>query len=383
MDIDNLEKLVREPESKFQYSFMQLLDKLNGNALFYPYANEFKYNRVGEKHKISSEYPQFVPHSSDPGCDFNNLSWSRSRLNLTLKVKIPGVVDLGEEAYQHMIVRFYSTYIWRSYSLVRLGVIQVPYLPVSTDYGIYSELLENGVNVGNFIWIPTDDNQTRHCRYNINLSGMPLINQDELTGLPTADEYCRWLLDEYTYEARQKVIRYFEDLISDVIAKESNDDVNRFLLSKGIRSYGYNPPALNEQETQPVKHKSENTVTEFVSSAKGLSSFPKVEDVLARMESGTRQTTAGTLMLTFATAIDLLYKEYRNFGKDIHWVARKVTELREMNLKDLSEVRRKIQRARASVLLGNMWFGDSSTRNGMEVAVDGYQFTLALKQVAE
>lgn len=358
--------------SSDRFCLLDLLDMLQQNrAKFYPYSKDFSYQRIGRKQMVQDGYPKFTPSNDNPGCSLAKLTWNNSRLNLSVSVKIDGTVKLGDEAFKYGIFPYYNTFIWRTYNIVNNGALNVYHLPVSSDYSVYIALTEKGVGVSDFSWLPSDDQNTRICYYVIDLRSIPIINKSVANINMTASEFCKLLINEYKLEAKMKVLRHYTGLLEDVFTKQADKDVQEYLEKNGIRSYGYAPPTVSEPITDYYMTR------EFTATAKGLSSFPKVSDVLERIKTGKQQTTAGALMQDYVKVFDGIYNQ-----KDQR-LAELMVEYTDKTIQELSELRSQIQRVKFAILLAKKWFPDLKTRDGAEIDVDGFHFTFNIKEVKE
>lgn len=325
------------------FCLLDLFDILAADkeAVFLPYHESFEYKRRSRKTKAKEGYPKFEADKSAE-CKIGDFTWHGSRLNLSLLARIPGVVDLGEEAEKCNFAQKYKTHIWRNYTLIGDGVPNVSKLPVKMSADTMATLLTKCPSI--LAAYSHDASGPIH----LDLTKLPVINQKIASAYLDTDTLCRKILEEQEIKAALKVYKYYLDALKQAkIEKGSllSTAQEEFLKSKGITANGFAPPTEAEEATDVL------VVKELSIAIKGLKALPKVADVEAAMEKGKKLTLAWKIM---ADVIQEWRKESEgldDFSKT-HWLEREIERLKI----ELGYVRSYIQRAKFAVVLAKKSF---------------------------
>lgn len=325
------------------FCLLDLFDILAADkeAVFLPYHESFEYKRRSRKTKAKEGYPKFEADKSAE-CSIGDFTWHSSRLNLSLLARLPGVVDLGEEAEKYNFARNYKTHIWRNYTLIGDGVPNVSKLPVKLSEATY-QFLTGKVDLG-----AAEDIWREGIVYDLDLTSIPVINQKIASAYLDTDTLCRKIFEEQETKAALKVYKYYLDALKQAKVEKGSlltTAQEEFLRSKGITANGFTPPTEAEEATDVL------VVKELSIAIKGLKALPKVADVEAAMEKGKKMTLAQKLM---AASIADWIKESEgldDFSKT-HWLEREIERLKI----ELGYVRSYIQRAKFAVVLAKKSF---------------------------
>lgn len=282
------------------YCLMNLMEDLTkSGCLFYPFHPAFKYNRIGrkktqkgsllsddDKNRLAnastvSEAQEIVDEllnkkidlkftSTEEGYSLNDLVWNEERANLSIRIKIHGEVTLPSNKFG---IEKIQSYKYNTFTIIKDGIVNVSELPVSFS----TELIK----------LLSDNNVRYHCTHSptiftiIDLNSIPIINKsmiEEISAVNLANQ--EWKL--LKLQADKKVYDYFR---KSLYPKESATFIDLYgqecadwLKEIGITDYnGFSPKTESEESTD--FYMSVNLITKF----KGLSSLPKVEDVINKL----------------------------------------------------------------------------------------------------
>lgn len=295
--------IVKVPDDA--YCLMNLIHDLgNGNdCKFYPNDEDFKYNRIGRK-KVSASAKltqedintltsvqtvdealtllndikdsrtelKFTPNDVNEGYPLTDVVWNENRANLSVRIYIPGYVVLPKNVYN---LKQINTFKYKTYTLIKDGIVNVKELPVSGNDNVrLLKLLEyNGVKY--------HVNSNNHIV--IDLNSLPIINKKMVNSISVNDlAELEWSLIKQ--QAEKKVYDYYKKLLFpkesktfiDIYGQECTD----WLTSLGITDFnGFQPKTTDAESTD--FYMSVNLFTKI----KGLSSLPKVEDVINKINS--------------------------------------------------------------------------------------------------
>lgn len=362
-------KYVPKPDA---FCVMDALNVLMADegARFAPKSNLFKYTRIGVATKPKEGYPTFTANTEvlSP----MDLTWNKSRLNLSILVRIPGTVDLGPDATKFGFTQVYPTFVFRNYAVIKDGVLNLKVLPVTMSGGTFAILQTANMIEKSFHW-----EQGRV--YPVNLTKAPLVNRKIADTPLLAMDHVMKLSSELTLMARAKVYKAFYEHYypkaerqeaGTALTKEQTD----FLASKGITARGFAPPVVEEPSTDHYMAK------DFTVAIKGFSSLPKVFETISKEINGGKLTPSE----------ELIFQQYRVFAGDSKIMFGDTTPnrgenwfevaIREIN-NTLRNLRKQLLNERFVVLAGKRWFADLTERDGAVVKYDGKEFTFNIKDI--
>lgn len=338
------------------------------DAKFWPSDERFDYRRIGTKALVTEGYSKFTADAAP--CPMNTLVMHESRPNLSVSVQIPGKIVLNEQCAQFGLLPDFSTFQYRTFTVVRDGALNVSCLPCSMSKESFERLRKEGV---------IDDAQwSENGVYGVRLDRLPVMNRGMADGCRSAKALCGDLLEMYRMEARLKALRfYLKQLDPEGKAQKPETMLPpatvEYLETQGVKRNGYQPPVTKADATDTYMAK------EFKIAAKGLSSLPKIDDVVAKRKDGKKQTTSGALVLEGIEEYEQLAKQYD--GKPQSKLIKALQELIGSKTRQMRGVRARVQRAKFAVLLGNAWFDEFDSRDGCKLQVGDYEFSLGVNEV--
>lgn len=342
--LDLLETLTRDPEAKF-----------------FPRHPEFKYKKIGRGGKMREGFPAFTAYEN-AASSFSDLVWNSELLNLSVRAKIQGYVELpdtilvdsvgnlsldGSTLLQRpaSLQKLFPSFQWRNYALVKDGFLNIERLPVSVSHETTHELLAYDLFAPDW----SDDEGKRGV---ISLSAIPIVNKLIAENSPNALNLAKKAFDDELLSAQLKAFKFLRDELDpkkELVAKTTwTIEEQRFLTALGFSSDGsYNPPVDLEEATDYYE------ATCFKISVKGFSSLPKVADVRDRLKTSKSLTPS---MLPMADALERFNKETNHFSLEekIRWIDEQVSAIKILQ----TQIRTEIQKPKFAMVLGHKWFED-------------------------
>ena len=321
--------LVQDPNAYNVLTLLMDLASEDGNYLHISHP-EFKYNAIGEKRdtvETDGYIPKFKDTSVDVKAKIATLKFNEDRPNVSLLVRREGAVNLpvNDFGFDSTI----NTFIWRNYTIVKDGIVNLKKLPVILSRSTYDLFTQLGV-----ISEPFKVNHT----YVIDLRKYPVINRS-MTSVPDMATFCEWNFDLYKLQVAQKYLKTNIDKpeTGQKFSSLYGEDGALFLKEIGVTEGGFSPKTVKGESMDPYMAK----VLEVKLSS--LSSIPKVEDVLKAIASGKTLTPSQQVMKDVIDAYN---------GKD-HVVELDRVKLALKNVLDM------IIKTKFGIIIGKVWFPDS------------------------
>lgn len=324
-----------KPDEK-AYCIIDMIDDLTENPdenRVYPLDSSFVYNRIGAKTETKIELsdeikarlakaktkrdtelimrevegPEF---EIDKGQSFSlsELVWNESRANLSFRVRYTGVVKLPENKFGLEEV---PSFIYRVYTIIKDGILNITSLPVSLDKATHAKMLEHGL-----LSEPWEAGKVMI----INFDHLPIINRSMVQKV-SAVELAKLEYDLVKIQASFKVFNHFNKLYSPKTNVESAKSLGKeaadWLQSIGVTEYnGFSP------KVEKVLAGDVYAATVLATKIQGLSSIPKVEDVQKKAGNNKPLTVSESLVLPAlkdveavpmnerADAVNKMYKKF-------------------------------------------------------------------------
>jgi hypothetical protein len=371
-------------------------------CLFYKGHPDFQYNKIGVKrvtrgenlseadkkrlsevNKITEELKEknvavkFVDSDPNRGYPLTDLVWNEKRANLSVRVYIEGEAIIPENKYK---IEKVASFRYKTYTLIKDGIVNVQKLPVSftpeLDQLLVRHNIKTNFDVDKKIIV-------------IDLTSLPIINRVMVKSISAKGLAVQeWELQKL--QADKKVYDYFR---KSLFPKESKSFVELlgqeqadWLKTIGITDYnGFSP--LTDAEESTDFYMSVNLETKI----KGFSSLPKVEDVIAKLKSGTALKPNEGIMA------DAVKKYQAQLESDIYkslseeqqkgvlktYLETKSDILNKKRRKALQE----IAQIKFALILSKKWFTEFKTfdENKLSLKLDGQDldFTFDLSEKEE
>ena len=341
------------------------------DAHFYPYHEDFKYKKISRGTQTKGDYPKFTAEKN-PKCALNALAWHKSRLNLSVKARIEGTIDLGEEAVKLGFAKDYPTHVFRNYAIVKDGFLNAKWLPVTLSEVTFTKLSSEGVIWDNGAW-------EADRVYVLELNKVPVMNRAIAEGKTSATDLSNKVFEEIKLQALLKVLSDSKKSLEEQTAYVDStfvgltDDQVEYLKEKGIGKNGFSP-ATETQE--PVDF---YFAKEFAIKVKSFSSLPSVKDTRARIISGKMRPADEIMKLGIELSDNSPVVDQSDKIK-LAWVEEKVNELKSQ----LLSVRLDIQRSKFALILGKKWLDEFDSRedNSLTIGTNTFTFILEEKKVS-
>ncbi len=402
------------------YCLMNLIEDLGNveNCLFYPSHPDFQYNRIGRKKVAAGSVlteadkkrlteaknvdeasailkeleekkvdVKFVNSNPDRGYPMTDLVWNEERANLSVRIYIEGEVILPKNQWN---VEKVSSFKYNTFTLIKDGIVNVEKLPV-----LYSDELINILNKNNVKYTVSD-------RYNalvsgttfgrtvvIDLSSLPLVNRGMVKAI-SANELAKKEWELVKLQGDKKVYDYYKKSLFPKTSKSFVEMLGQecadWLKEIGVTDFNGFAPKTTAAEATDF-YMSVNLATKI----KGLSSLPKVEDVVAKIKAGkelklNEWVMADAIKKYLAQLESDMYKtlsEEQQKGILKTYLETKSSILNKQRRKILQE----IAQIKFSLILSKKWFTEfkSFDENKLVLKLDGQDldFTFDLNEKEE
>lgn len=315
---------------------MDILQNLvqDPTALFFPYDKDFHYKPIGRGTVYPDGTPKFVP--DDKGFPMTDLVWNDNRLNLSVRVRATGHIELGEGHEAVGFAKNYPTFVWRNYTIIRDGALNVTHLPVFSD----------------------------NKKYLLELDKYPTVNKAMMESLPNATELSVMAWEELHLSAAIKVVKEFIATIKgdkeEKLAEFLTPEQDEFLKRHSITKSGFSPQGISEKATDYYM------ATQFSINIKGFSSLPKLSVVAKKKADGK----------LFTRSEEIVAFQMSEYDQDS--LGELVDELPQLLAKQ-RDVRYNIQKAKFAVVLGHKWFPEFTSRENCVITIDEQEFEFVIK----
>lgn len=396
------------------YCFMNLIADLGNmdGVLFYPNHEEFNYNRIGRKRvargsdlsdadkkrlteasnveeaaKIIEELKEknvdikFVNSNPDRGYYLTDLVWNEERANLSIRIFIDGEVILPKNN-KYGLDKI-ASFKYNTFTIVKDGILNVSKLPVNYSPELEKLLKDKGVKY-------EIDNSTFDNKIIIDLSSIPVINRGMVKSI-SANDLAKQEWKLLKLQADKKVYDYYRKSLFPKTSKSFlelglTEDCVNWLKEIGITDFNGFAPKTDAAESTDF-YMSVNLATKV----KGLSSLPKVEDVVTKIKDGK------TLKLNEWIMADAIKKYLAQLESDMYktlseeqqkGVLKTYLETKSTILnKQRREALQEIAQIKFALILSKKWFKEFKTfdENKLSVKFDGqdleFTFDLSEKEV--
>jgi hypothetical protein len=398
------------------YCLMNLIEDLGDapNCLFYPSNSEFKYNRIGRKRVAAGSIltdaekqrlaeaknvteatailkeleekkvdVKFVNSKPDRGYPLTDLVWNEERANLSIRIFIEGEVLLPKNKFN---VDKVASFKYNTFTLVKDGIVNVEKLPVSWTQELADLLTAKGVkfseNFNGETYLPTV--------LTIDLNSLPVINRGMVRTI-SAKSLALQEWELVKLQGDKKVYDYYRKSLFPKTSKSFlelglTQECVDWLKEVGITDFnGFAPKVVEEESTD--FYLSVNLATKI----KGLSSLPKVEDVVAKIKNGAslklNEWVMADAIKKYLTQLDS--DMYKSLGEEQQkGVLKTYLETKSGILnKQRRKVLQEIAQIKFALILSKKWFTEFKTfdENKLSLKLDSqdleFTFDLSEKEV--
>lgn len=236
---------------------------------------------------------RFTEYLSDEGHALTNLVFSEKRLNISLRVRKEGFVDLSSRDVPDTVPSNFPTFVYRTYTILRDGDVAVSKLPCRISSATLSELYEAGLPASGIASLASLDTSGAYAEVVFNLEAMPAFNKTEQFSQNKLF-YLEWAL--LKSRAMQKVCKYYKHVIvepdySGAISTLYGEEAAKQLQALGITDKGgFSPKLVVDEPTDSYMGR------ELSVKIKSFSALPSVSTVLAKMVSAKKLTPSEELI---------------------------------------------------------------------------------------
>ncbi len=320
---------------------------------------------------------KFSP-TSVGGYPAEDLVFASTRANVSVLVRKEGMVDLSGVAPPPGVPEQFPTNIWRNYTIVKDGLINVGKLPVLLTAESLKTLAEANVPLGF-----SSNNAARLDRpveAILDLAALPIINRKMVKEVSAARLF-KLEYEAFKCAAEQKVLN---DAIkervppgrSEGLAEKYGKEAADWLKDHGITDRGFSPKSVSAEATDVYMAK------EIEVKAKGLGTLRSVAAVRDAAANGKKLSLGDSLMLAALNALDAAAGAHTEDGF-IEYL-KTMAELAKRRRRNLLH---KLAEIKFAVIVGQTWFKEfaSLDEHTLTIDVDGQplEFSVEMKEVEE
>ncbi len=332
-------------------------------ARFYPYHPSFNYNKITVGTKQKDDSIKFTPEENASSSLEDALIFHDTKLNLNLKCKINGTINLIGDYKKHGFSENYPTWIFRNYNLVKDSCLNVKSIPVSVSKETFNKLVENNL-------ISESSNYNKDTVYSLDLTAIPIMNR--AGNSTSAKELCEKAFEELKLEGKIKALKYLKSEIEDSGIKlkttSLTDSQEEFLKNNFVTKSGFSP------KVEKVESNDHYIAKEFKIKIKNFSALPSVSDMLASKKT----LTASQSLVN--EGIVLANKNMANIKDEKSKLAILDNLINDLK-SELFKIRTEIQKTKFSILLGRKWFTDLKSRTDTELDVGSNHYSIEISEV--
>lgn len=395
-------KNVGKPLKANAYCVMNMIDDLmdDEDNKFYPYHDDFNYNRIGVKRnqktdltpeqqkKISGaktlkeveilvaevEPAEFIypDNKHEVGQSFSNLVWNESRANLSINTILPGKVKLPANDSK---IEFVDSKIFRSYTFVKDGILNVTEIPVTLCKTTYDKMVLHGL-IADYKGEGHEEGKV----YTLSFGKLPIINRRMATSI-SAKNLAKLEWDLLKQQNRDKYLKSLNVSLNpktnEASAAQFSPEFAAWLKSIGVSDSNGFSPKTEKAETTDV-YMASYLETKIAS----YSAIPSINEVTKRVTEGKSLNPSQQMLYDTIQEID---KEMSKLDVDESkkWVAEQVKISTSNRRKLLAE----IAACKFSVILSRTWFSEFKDfeENTLSITLDKkplqFKFEFSEKEV--
>ena len=246
---------------------------------------------------------KFVAASADEGYPVHALVFSEDRPNVSIRVQKTGTVDISgrcPEEYKTILPQDFSSYIYRAYSIIKDGLVNVKQLPCKISQKTVSELTFAGLPAAAIA-------EQRGDFVVFDLSKIPVINRRMVQETSAKALFeLEWELTEAS--AAQKVYKYYREQYlgkkeSLAFTKSYGKEATQWLADQGLTDFnGFNPKSVAAKAKDVYFGKKLNV------KIKSFSDLPSINDVKKKLAAAKKMTPSEALVYKYMQDVDDVLK---------------------------------------------------------------------------
>jgi hypothetical protein len=325
---------------------------------------------------------------AEDGYAVNGLVFSEERPNVSISVRKPGTVDISSrcpEEYKTLLPQQFPTFTYRTYTIIKDGLVNVKTLPCRITEATWLKLLSAGMPTAayEFETLTKVFGDTQVVFFD--LSKLPVINRTMVKTTTAKSLFqLQWKLIEA--KAAQKVFKnYKEQYIggkeSVAFTKSYGKEAAAWLNEQGFTDHnGFNPKSVVAEAKDFYMAK------EMAVKIASFSSLPSLNDVRKKLASGKKLTPSEALLHKYIKYVDEFLADTVAANGELSDMQKRMlnTWLEKETEASIAATRALLyQKAQLlfSVTVGQSWFSDmiSLDENTMDLVLGGEQRTCTVE----
>lgn len=308
----------------------------------------------------------------------NKLVGNGSRPNISIQTDMKGVVAIPLSAQvEHGLPSEIATKIYRNYTVVKDGIINMKSVPVIVPVETLAELDALAVP---YTVYTSERSIVGEVAINVDLTSAPLVNRAMTKGL-SGETFMHNAVKLQGLKARQKVLKFYrEELVGKVNAVGLTNlygaDAAKFLSENGIRDYGFAPKTTRAESTDMYMSKELNV------KIKGLSALPAVNAVLKKIATGKKLNAADHLMYIAIQDFDTAKSLY---GEDVEGLKGWITTQAKQAIDSVRVLESDMSKVMYGIVVAKSWFCDMDLEETSKTVVENcfsFDVTIVLEEKA-
>jgi hypothetical protein len=314
-----------------------------------------------------AETLKFVPTPQTGGYPILKLTFNEDRPNISILTKKPGTIDLSKrlkDAPSQDIPANFETFVYRNYTIIKDGLVNVDKLPVRLSAGTIKKLKAEGV-VPQEQDMPLEGETTTIL---LDLKALPVVNRQMVQAV-SAKAFFTTQYELVKAQAAQKVFNsYAKELLPEKkvagFIEKYGEAGAKWLKEQGIGD-GYQPPATKQAESTDFYMGKELAV-----SLAKLSKLPSLKEAKESITKG-KMTPTVSLMADTIKKVDAFVAKTHTETELQTWLDAEKKAATERVRKLIFD----IAQTTFALIVGQVWFTEfaSIDENSMEIDFDGQQ----------
>ena len=281
----------------------------------------------------------------DKGYPLNAFVWNEERANLGGLFQIDVKLTLPKNNVGLTTV---DSFIWRNYTIIKDGIVNMPVLPMIVTRNTYSKLLKHPALVLSDV---SDEDKNGMREVTIDISKLPVINKKKIKGCKKSvmTNLALQLTDcKFTLNYLKKQLTKDENAPASLFAQYSQEQAD-YLASLGITEKGYSPAKVVEPDGDFYM------ATTLNSAFKGFSKVPSAADIEKKHKAGKALTAAEQYMEGVIKRVEDFIKKAGGNREDV------VKAMIEQVNAEKNQYQRDIAQMKFAMLVSRKWFADSES----------------------
>lgn len=271
--------------------------------------------------------------------------WNEERANLGGLFQIDVKLTLPENKLGLTTV---DSFIWRNYTIIKDGIVNMPILPMVVTSSTYAKLLKHPALVLSDV---SDVNKDGMREVTVDISKLPVINKKKIKGCKKSvmTNLALQLTDcKFTLNYLKKQLPKDDTVAASPFAQYTQEQAD-FLATLGITEKGYSP--AKEVEKNGDFYMAITLNSDF----KGFSKVPSAADIEKKVKAGKALTAAEQYMDGVIKRVEDFIKKAGGNREDV------VRSMIEQVTAEKNQYQRDIAQMKFALLVSRKWFADSES----------------------